>query len=122
MENQMPTKTDNAKPVSIDDEQTVTGIFELLSDQRRRFALHYLATQVGAIDVSDLADQIALMEGNHTQEHYERICTGLVHIHIPKLDDAAVIRYDPERETIELSEQAAVLTPYLDLAAETDLR
>lgn len=118
----MTTKIDDAEAAGRDAEQTVTGIFELLSDRRRRFALHYLLTQVGATEVSDLADQIALREGNHTQDRYERICTGLVHIHLPKLVDAEVIEYDPERESIELRERAAALTPYLDLAAELDLR
>ncbi len=118
----MPTKTNDRRSGGIDDEQAVSGVFELLSARRRRFALHYLTTQVGAVPVSEVADQIALWERDHTRDGYERICTSLVHVHLPRLTDAGIVEYDPERETIELRERATVLTPYLDLAAEVDLR
>lgn len=97
-----------------------TTIFELLANHRRQLALQYLTSKVGAVPLRELADQIALWEGEHTKERCERICTGLVHVHLPKLADAEIVRYDPNRETIELQETADQLTPFLDLAAPTD--
>ena len=113
------TKNDTTR-ADIDTDLSATAIFELLSNDRRRFALHALSRAVGAVEVSDLADQIALREGEHTHDRYERICTGLVHVHPPKLVEAGVVRFDPERETVQLLDAADKLTPHLDLVAHAD--
>jgi len=116
----MPTTTDDGSSGSIDREQAVSATFKLLSHHRRRVALRYLATQAGTTSVSDVADQIALLEGEHTRDRYERICTSLVHSHLPVLADAGVVDYDRDREVIELRDRATDLQPYLDLAADAD--
>jgi hypothetical protein len=112
----MPIKTDDNSPESIDAEQTVSAVFRLLSHHRRRIAVQYLATQAGTTPVSDVADQIALLEGEHTRKRYERICTSLVHAHLPMLADAGTIEYDADREVVKLRGQAADILQYLDLA------
>jgi len=114
----MPTEADDDSPRSIDAEQTVSGVFRLLAHHRRRAAIRYLATQAGTTPVSDVADQIALLEGEHTQDHYARICVSLVHNHLPMLSDAGVVEYDQEREVVALRERAGTVTSYLDLAAD----
>lgn len=118
----MPTINDNATDRSIESDLSTGTICELIANDRRRLALHYLTRSVGSAPVSDLADQLALWEGEHTRDRYERICTSLVHTHVPKLVDAGVARYDPDRETVELLEAADRLAPYLDLAAPGDIR
>lgn len=110
----MPTKTTDSSPESIDAEKAVSGVFRLLSHHRRRIALKYLATQTGTTPVSDVADQIALLEGEHTRDRYERICTSLVHAHLPVLADAGAIEYDPDREVVELRDQGTDVLQYLD--------
>jgi hypothetical protein len=111
----MPTTTDDNSPGSIDDEQAVSAVFKLLSHHRRRVTVQYLATRVGTTAVSDVADQIALLEGEHTRDRYERICTSLVHVHLPVLADAGAIEYDHDREVVELRDQATNMLQYLDL-------
>ena len=110
----MPIKTTDCSPATIDTEKTVSGVFTLLSHHRRRVTLTYLATRTGTTAVSDVADQIALLEGEHTHDRYERICTSLVHAHLPMLDDAGVIEYDQDREVLELRAQAKDVLQYLD--------
>jgi len=114
----MTIKTNDNTPGDIDAEQAVSGVFKLLSHHRRRIAVQYLATQVGTTSVSDVADQIALLEGEHTRDRYERICTSLVHTHLPKLADGGAIEYDPDQEVVELRDQAAGMLPYLEVAAD----
>jgi len=116
----MPTKTDDGSPGSIDAQQAVSGLFKQLSHHRRRIAVQYLATQAGTTSVSDLADQIALLEGEHTQDRYERICTSLVHRHLPMLADCGAIAYDHDRELVELRDQGTDMLPYLALSAGDD--
>ena len=101
---------------------TPTTIFNLLANDRRRYALHYLSQTVGAVSLGDLAEQIALWEDNPTYDHFERVVTGLHHMHLPKLADAGVVRYDVEQETVELREAADELTPYLKRVTADDLQ
>jgi hypothetical protein len=112
----MPTKTDDSSHPSIDAEHTASAVFKLLSHHHRRVVLQYLATQAGTTSVSDVADQIALLEGEHTRDRYVRICTGLVHSHLPMMTDAGLIEYDIDREVVKLRDQARNMLPLMDLA------
>lgn len=117
----MKTETTEIDNHSIDENLTATTIFDLLSDRRRRYLLHYLSGQVGAVELSDLAEQIALWEGTLSNDRYERVCTGLFHSHLPRLEDAGVVRYDATRETVELTGAADQLESYLELAVADDI-
>ncbi|RJX47791.1 hypothetical protein DP106_14060 [Halonotius pteroides] len=92
----------------------MSGVFKLLSHYRRRVALTYLATQAGTTPVSDVADQIALLEDEHTRDNYERICMSLVHTHLPVLADAGTITYDYDQEVVELRDQGTDVLQYLN--------
>lgn len=117
----MKTDTSDVKTPGNTKTLPATTVFELLLDQRRRYALHYLSQRVGAVTIVELAEQIALWEGNPTSDRVERICTGLLHRHLPKLVDTHVVRYDPNAETVELRPMAANLESYLELAMLDDL-
>lgn len=119
METPMPSTKKDTGTRSIERDLSATTIFDLLANDRRRAALNCLRRTVGAVNIRHLADQIALQEGDHTYERYERICTGLVHADVPKLEAAGVLEHDPERETVELLDVADQLVPYLDLVAST---
>lgn len=116
----MKTKADDNSPSGLDAEQTATAVFRLLSHHRRRVVIQYLSTQAGVTPVSDVADQIALLEGEHTHDQYERICTSLVHNHLPMLADAGVVEHDQDREVVELCDQATDVLTYLKLIVDAD--
>ena len=120
METPMSKTKHDAVLGSIDSELSAPTIFELLANERRLRALQYLTQTVGAVTISDLADQLALWEGEHTRERYERICTSLVHVHLPKLTDAGVVSYDEVGGMIKLQEAAEQIAPYLELAGPAD--
>lgn len=117
----MPSKTSDDDSGSIDDGQAVSAVFKVLSHHRRRVAIRYLATQVGATPVADLADQIALVEGEHTADHYARICVSLVHNHLPIMSDAEVIEFNQSQESVELRSKVTTILSHLDLAADADI-
>lgn len=112
----MPEIKNNAAAGRIDDDLPPAEIFELLANDRRQYALRYLTSSVGATPVSELADQLALCEGDHTHDRYERIATSLYHVHLPILTDAGVVEYDPVAETIEVLPAADRVVTYLDVA------
>ena len=117
----MPSKTSDGDRGSVDGGRDVSAVFKLLSHHRRRVAIRYLATQVGATPITDLADQIALAEGEHTADRYARICVSLVHNHLPIMRDADVIKYDKSQETVELRSKDTTILSHLDLAADADI-
>lgn len=118
----MKTDTTNADTYSNSDEVSTTVIFDLLSNRRRRYALYYLTQKVGAVELSDLAEQVSFWEGNSTRDRFERVCTGLFHVHLPKLEGAGIIRYDVDDGIVELTDAADELSSYLELAAADDFQ
>ncbi|WP_276254554.1 DUF7344 domain-containing protein [Halomontanus rarus] len=117
----MKTDTSDVRTPGNTDILPANTVFELLLDQRRRYTLHYLSQKVGAVPIAELAEQIALREGDPTYDRVERICTGLHHRHLPKLVDTQVVRYDPNAETVELRSMAPNLESHLELALLDDL-
>ena len=118
----MKVGTNEANPGGIGPELQASTIFDLLSDQRRRYVLHYLTRRIGAVNVGEVAEQIVLWEDEPTRDRYERVCTALVHTHLPKLRDAGVVDYCPALETVGVRDDADRLAPYLRLAASDDFR
>ena len=95
-------------------------LFAILRDGHRRYVLRYLSQKVAAVPLTDLAEQIIVQEERPTRDRFERVLTGLYHVHLPKLEEAGIVRYDVERGTVELLETAAQVTPHLDLVATED--
>lgn len=83
-------------------------VFELLSVQRRRYALYYLADQNdGIATLGELADSILTRESDaeSREEHRTQIQTSLQHVHLPRLEDAGILEYDARSDTIRYWEQ-----------------
>lgn len=116
----MPTKASDNDSGSIDHGQAVSAVFRLLSHHRRRIAIQYLATQAGTTPVADVADQIALIEGEHTKDRYARICVSLAHNHLPMMSEAEVVAYNRDEETVELRGKATDLLSHIELATTAD--
>lgn len=100
----------------VTDDVSATDVFKAFSHSRRQYALQYLVHKPGAIALSDVAEYIAIKEGTMTHDRYERILTGLYHNHLPHLTNAGLVRYDADRELVELQVDSEMLLPYLELA------
>ncbi|WP_266079617.1 DUF7344 domain-containing protein [Haladaptatus caseinilyticus] len=101
-------------------------VFQLLSNQRRRYALHHLRQCDGPVEIGDLARQIAAWENDITKQgvtsqQRKRAYNTLQQAHLPKLDETGFIHYDPARGTVALTEKAETLAVYLELAPSNDL-
>ncbi|EMA42249.1 DUF7344 domain-containing protein [Halobiforma nitratireducens] len=101
------------------DEIPPTRLFAVFADERRQRILTYLTQRPGAVLVGDIAEYIAIAEGNPTEEWYERISTDLYHSHLPRMRDCGLLTYDLETESVSLTVERTVLTPYLDLTTST---
>lgn len=94
-------------------------LFDVLAEQRRRYVLHCLREHATSMTLSDVADEVAALEhetpvDDVPAEAVERIYLSLYHSHVPKLADANVVEYDPERDTVALAENVAQVERYVE--------
>lgn len=95
-------------------------IFELLSAERRRLVLDYLAENGGETTLGDLADHVAAKENGIepqllSSKQRKRVYIALYQCHLPKLDDTNVIDFESARGTVILRPEADALFHYLEL-------
>lgn len=100
-------------------------IFDLLSNPRRRFVLHYLKEHGGPIELNELAARIASKENDVpvdqlTSQQRKRAYVSLYQTHVPKLEEVGVITYDSDTGEIRLTERADQIEEHLS-QSEPDL-
>ncbi|RQG97481.1 DUF7344 domain-containing protein [Natrarchaeobius oligotrophus] len=93
-------------------------IFDLLSNHRRRYAVHYCKREDGPVTLGELAEQVAAWEldkevSEITSAERKRAYTSLQQTHLPTLERAGMVEFDDR--TIELTDDAADLEVYLDV-------
>lgn len=112
----MTTETTHAKSASTDIDLPEDVVFELLLEDRRRYALYYLSRKVGAVRLDELVERLAHREGTLRPDRLAEISLEFHHNHLRKLVDADVVRYDDDAGTVERTAAAGMLDPYLELA------
>ncbi|ELY45008.1 DUF7344 domain-containing protein [Natronorubrum sulfidifaciens] len=93
-------------------------IFDLLSNHRRRYAIHYCKREGEPVELGDLAEHVAAWELDKeidelTSAERKRVYTSLQQTHLPTLERADMIEFD--NRTIALTDHAAELDVYLDV-------
>ncbi|WP_226039569.1 hypothetical protein [Natrinema sp. DC36] len=107
-----------ARSTKRDDQSQEGEIFDLLSNQRRRYAIHYCKREDEPVTLGDLAEHVAAWELDKeveaiTSAERKRVYTSLQQTHLPTLERAGMIEFDDR--TIELTDEAAELDVYLDI-------
>jgi len=126
-----PDTSPEAAELSIDQQSlTRDTILEVLSNQRRRFAIQYLKHQQSrhtqesdAVPIGELADQIASWENNKpidqlTAQERKRVQNALRQFHLPKMADYGFINFNSQRGRVTLTETAAKTDFYVDVLPE----
>jgi len=102
-------------------------LFDVLSNERRRHALHYLKQHEGEkVDLSELSTQVTAWE---EQVSPDEICyddrksvhTALTQFHVPKMCDAGVVDFQAQRNTVSLTDEGDDLTLYLETVEGSDI-
>ncbi len=82
---------------------------EILSHERRRFTLYCLERYRTPMALADLADEVARLEYDAATllqipgEDVKEIYLDLYHSHIPKLEEANLLEYSQEEDTVYLT-------------------
>jgi len=94
-ETTLPLET-AAEATDLDD----SDVHRLLADRQRRTVVTVLRDST-AVTRSELATAVADRERGDGDATTERVETRLHHVHLPVLDEAGVVNYDPEAELVE---------------------
>lgn len=123
MSNGMRSRPEQVSPVDGEGETpavTTDVAFELLSNRRRRYTLHYLTYADGRVELGELAEHVAAWENNTDIRKIDaaqrkRVYTSLQSHHLPKMDDQGVVSYDDRAGVVELTGGADEFDIYLEV-------
>ncbi|WP_254535486.1 DUF7344 domain-containing protein [Halomarina litorea] len=119
-------ETETTEAADAAEEPDEDDLFDLLSNRRRRYALHYLKQRGGTVELRDLAEQVAAWEYDSAvrdldRRERKRVKTALHQFHLPKMDDVGVVEYDARLGRVRPAPAASDLECYLDVVAGGDL-
>jgi len=101
-------------------------IFDLLSSRRRRHALHYLFQRGRPVSLKNLSRQLAAWEHDVvpedvTYEQRKTVYTALRQFHLPRMDEAGVVDFDPDRCRVRLTDEARALQVHLEIVPADEI-
>lgn len=107
-------------------ELTQTEAFDILSSDRRRHTLHFLLSHKDGAEIGELSRQIAAWENGEsvdqvTADQRRRVYVSLHQTHLPRMDEAGILRYENSRDTIELTERGESLRVYMEVVEDDDI-
>lgn len=107
-------------------ELSQTEAFDILSNDRRRHALHYLLAQDDGTEIGELSEQVAAWENGEdleqvTSDERRRVYVSLHQTHLPRMDDAGILQYENSRDTIELTERGESLRVYMEVVEGNEI-
>ncbi|MFC7202666.1 hypothetical protein ACFQJC_04010 [Haloferax namakaokahaiae] len=99
-------------------------VFDLMSNHRRRYAIHHCKQVDGPVSLSDLAEQVAAWEKDKEiselrSAERKTVYTSLQQTHLPRLDRVGIVTY--ENGEVELTDQIERLDIYLDVVPENSI-
>lgn len=103
-------------------------IFDVLSNRRRRYVLHYLKQldDGQSASLSDVATHVAAWEREESvdgvsYDDRKSVQTSLYQLHLPKLSECGLIDYDRRAGVIERTEKMEAIEVYLEAVPEQEI-
>ena len=110
------------------DEQEISDadVFEILSNRRRRFALHAIKRREEPIELSELSEQIAAWEMDTEPEQisYEDrrgVYMTLKTTHIPMMDERGVVEFEQQTKTVRSTDLLSKLDVYVEALRKDEI-
>ncbi|MFC4550013.1 MULTISPECIES: DUF7344 domain-containing protein [Halorussus] len=100
-------------------------VLDLCQHNHRRIVLAALADRRQSVATNDLTKEIVKRDHpvpptETSGETVTRIETALHHVHLPRLEDAALVEHDPERQLVKPTAQFARGEPHLSAILDAD--
>ena len=105
---------------------TEDDLFSLLSNQRRRLAVHLLKQHDEPVDIGTMATKIAAWENNISEaevtgDDRKRVYTALQQSHLPTMDEAGIVTFNKRRGIIEPKPALEDVELYLDIVKSHEI-
>lgn len=86
---------------------SLDDVFDVLSTERRRYALYYLQKEDRKVPVDELIETVVSWEENGSteaprEEEFRRAEISFKQVHLPKTADIEFIEYNSDEETIQI--------------------
>ena len=109
--------------MSVDDDLTLSELFDIFSHSRRRFVLGYLDEAGTEVSTDSLAERLVAWErtdgqSDATAAAVDEVKLSLHHTHLPKLESAGVVTYDSTHVRFDAGETPPTDLPLDELLAE----
>lgn len=93
-------------------------IFDILSNERRRYILFYIKRHGGPVNLMELVRELAAREEDTTPEPVsdqaeKRVYISLYQTHIPRLEEAGFIEYDADSNLLSLGDASSAVGRYI---------
>jgi len=100
---------------------TIDEVFDLLGEERRRYALYYLHEQDGPVPIEELVEVIVEWEEkppeqDESWERFDEIALDLQHTHLPKTAEVDFVQYDQEKGIIQVQETPRKFDAFVTIA------
>lgn len=82
---------------------SLNRLFDVLSTERRRYALYVLDEADGPVAIEELAERIRELDDDAATERFDDLVLSLEHTHLPKAAQAEYVAYDRATNEIEIS-------------------
>jgi hypothetical protein len=101
-------------------------LFDILSNRRRRYALHALTGTGEETELGALAEQVAAWENETTvpdvtPAQRKRVYTALQQSHLPRMDEMGVVEFDKRAGTITPTEEIDEFDVYMNVVEGPDI-
>lgn len=101
-------------------------VYDVLSNHRRRYALHYLKRNGARADLGTLSERVAAWENEIELEEVssdqrKRVYSSLQRYHLPKMDDVDLVDYDRRSGEVALTDRAEDLDLYMEVVRDYDI-
>lgn len=102
-------------------------MFDVLSNRRRRYALHYLKRRAdNRVPLAELSTRVAAWEQGAdpeelTYQDRKSAHTSLSQFHLPKMREAGLVEFDQADGVVRLTDRGADIDVYLETVGEEDL-
>jgi DNA-binding transcriptional ArsR family regulator len=98
-------------------EKSLDRLFRILAHSSRRHAIVCLQDRSESVTITELAAEIHAREqpsaGSEEELDKDHVVTALHHTHIPKLEEAGLIRFDPAQKTVVPTDRMEDVTSLL---------
>lgn len=100
----MSSSENTSKSSTGTDDVLPSDVHAIVANERRQLALQCLTDVEGQITIGALVERIATREEASLESDggWDRLASELHHVHLPKLDAAGLVTYDPSTHIIDV--------------------